>query len=56
MSIWIFNLVQMGVASSQRILETINTETELDENVAGYAAPIRGEVVFEDVSFGYEGP
>jgi len=53
MSIWIFNLVQMGVASSRRILETINTETELDENVGGYAAPIRGEVVFEDVSFGY---
>jgi ATP-binding cassette, subfamily B, bacterial len=55
MSMWIFNLVQMGVASSRRILETINTETELDENVDGYAAPIRGEVVFEDVSFGYEG-
>jgi ATP-binding cassette subfamily B protein len=53
MSIWIFNLVQMGVASSRRILETINTETELDENVGGHAAPIRGEVVFEDVSFGY---
>ena len=55
MSMWIFNLVQMGVASSKRILETINTETELDENVNGYAAPVRGEVVFEDVSFGYEG-
>ena len=55
MSIWIFNLVQMGVASSRRILETINTETELDENIGGYAAPIHGEVVFEDVSFGYDG-
>jgi ATP-binding cassette subfamily B protein len=54
MSIWIFNLVQMGVASSRRILETINTETELDENVGGHAAPIRGEVVFEDVSFSYD--
>ena len=53
MSMWIFNLVQMGVASSKRILETINTETELDENVNGYAAPIHGEVAFEDVSFGY---
>ncbi|MCU0503723.1 MAG: ABC transporter ATP-binding protein/permease [Anaerolineae bacterium] len=53
MSMWIFNLVQMGVASSRRILETINTETELDENVAGYAAPIHGEVTFQDVSFGY---
>ncbi len=44
MSMWIFNLVQMGVASAKRILETINTETELDENVGGYAAadPRRG--------------
>ncbi len=55
MSIWIFNLVQMGIASSRRILETINTETELDENAGGHAAPIRGEVVFADVSFGYDG-
>jgi ATP-binding cassette subfamily B protein len=28
-------------------------ETELDENEAGYTAPLRGEVVFENVSFGY---
>jgi len=54
MSIWIFNLIQMGVASARRILETINTETELDENVGGYAAPMRGEVVFEHVSFSYD--
>ncbi len=54
MSIWIFNLIQMGVASARRILETINTETELDENVGGYAAPMRGEVVFENVSFSYD--
>ncbi len=52
-SIFTFNLVQLGVASAGRILETINTETELDENPSGYAAPIRGEVVFENVSFGY---
>ncbi len=55
MSIWIFNLMQMGVASARRILETINTETELDENIGGHAAPIRGEVVFENVSFSYDG-
>ena len=54
-SIFTFNLVQMGIASAERILEMINTETELDENAGGYAAPIRGEVVFEDVSFGYDG-
>jgi len=52
-SIFSFNLVQLGVASAERILELINTETELDENEAGVARPIRGKVVFENVSFGY---
>ncbi len=54
-SIFTFNLVQLGIASARRILETINTETELDENPQGVAQPIRGEVAFEHVSFGYNG-
>ncbi|MCR4407636.1 MAG: ABC transporter ATP-binding protein/permease [Anaerolineae bacterium] len=54
-SIFSFNLVQLGIASAERILELINTETELDENPAGVARPIRGEVVFENVSFSYNG-
>lgn len=54
-SIFSFNLVQLGVASAERILALINTETELDENEAGVTRPIHGEVVFEDVSFSYDG-
>jgi len=54
-SIFSFNLVQLGVASAERILALIKTETELDENEVGVAQPIRGEVVFESVSFGYNG-
>jgi ATP-binding cassette subfamily B protein len=54
-SIFTFNLVQLGIASARRILEMINTETELDENPTGISRPIRGEVVFEDVSFAYDG-
>jgi ATP-binding cassette subfamily B protein len=54
-SIFSFNLVQLGIASAERLLELINTETELDENEAGVAKPIQGEVVFEDVSFSYNG-
>jgi ATP-binding cassette subfamily B protein len=54
-SIFTFNLVQLGIASGGRILETITTETELDENPGGVARPIEGEVVFEGVSFGYNG-
>lgn len=53
-SIFSFNQVQLGVASAERILELINTETELDENPAGVARPIRGEVVFDNVSFSYD--
>ncbi len=52
-SVFTFNLVQLGVAGARRILEIINTETELDENQAGVSQPIRGDVTFEHVSFGY---
>jgi ATP-binding cassette subfamily B protein len=54
-SIFTFNLVQLGIASAERILELLNTETELDENEAGVAQTIRGEVVFENVGFSYNG-
>jgi ATP-binding cassette subfamily B protein len=50
-SIFTFSLVQMGLAGAQRILELMEEETELDENKAGYAAPIRGEILFENVTF-----
>lgn len=54
-SIFSFNLVQLGIAGARRILELINTETELDENEMGASRPIGGHVVFEDVSFAYNG-
>ena len=54
-SIFSFNLVQLGIAGAERILELINTETELDENEAGITRPIQGQVVFEGVNFGYDG-
>ncbi|MFW9894028.1 MAG: ABC transporter ATP-binding protein, partial [Candidatus Thorarchaeota archaeon] len=54
-SIFTFDLLQLGVASARRILDLINTQTELDENEAGAAKLIRGQVVFENVSFSYNG-
>ncbi len=54
-SIFSFNLVQLGIASAARILEMINTETDLDENEAGSSQPIKGEVIFENIAFGYNG-
>jgi ATP-binding cassette subfamily B protein len=54
-SIFSFSLVQLGLASAERILEIIKTEADLDENPDGYSQPMRGDIVFEAVSFGYDG-
>jgi ATP-binding cassette subfamily B protein len=54
-SIFSFSLVQLGIASANRILEIIKAETELDENAGGDHKDIRGHIAFEDVSFRYEG-
>jgi len=50
-SIFTFSLVQMGIAGARRILVLMKEETELDENKAGYTAAMRGEIVFENVTF-----
>jgi ATP-binding cassette subfamily B protein len=50
-SIFTFSLVQMGIAGARRILELMQEETELDENKHGYAEVIRGEIVFDKVTF-----
>jgi ATP-binding cassette subfamily B protein len=52
-SIFTFSLVQLGIAGARRILEMIEEETEMDENKAGYAAKMRGDIVFDHVSFGF---
>ncbi len=53
-SVFSFQLAQLGIASARRILELINTETNLDENESGVARPIVGGVEFRNVSFAYE--
>lgn len=52
-SLMAYSRVSLGMAGARRILELINTETNLEENPDGYAQPISGEVRFENVSFGY---
>ncbi|HYN89917.1 MAG TPA: ABC transporter ATP-binding protein, partial [Ardenticatenaceae bacterium] len=47
------SVVQQSVASARRVLDLITTETELDENAGGVARPIAGDIVFDQVSFGY---
>ncbi len=53
---WAYSRVASGVAGARRILELINAETDLDQNVEGYAAPMEGSVAFEHVGFCYRAP
>jgi ATP-binding cassette, subfamily B, bacterial len=47
--------VALGYAGAKRILEIINTETDLDQNENGYKAPMKGAITFQDVNFSYTG-
>lgn len=53
-SIFTFALLEQGYAGARRILSLINDETDLDQNPAGYRAPMEGEIRFENVSFAYD--
>ncbi|WP_020575665.1 ABC transporter ATP-binding protein [Actinopolymorpha alba] len=52
-SIFSFSLIQLGIVSARRILTLLEEETELDQNSQGNRDAMRGELVFENVSFGY---
>ncbi len=52
-SLFAFSQVSSGLAGARRILELINTETELDENPTGHTAPMHGALTFENVTFAY---
>nr|SBP01236.1 Lipid A export ATP-binding/permease protein MsbA [Nonomuraea gerenzanensis] len=54
MSIFTFSLIQIGIVSARRILGLITSESEIEQRPDGHAAPVSGEIVFEDVTFGYE--
>lgn len=54
-SIFTFQLMQMGLAGAKRILELMREESELDENSAGHEAAIEGDVIFDNVTFQLEG-
>ena len=52
-SIFTFSLVQLGMAGASRILNLMQEETEIDENEERPSQTMRGELQFEDVTFGY---
>jgi ATP-binding cassette subfamily B protein len=53
---WAYSRVATGIASAERILELINTQTELDQNIGGHETTIRGSLTFQDVNFCYRPP
>ncbi|NUM44406.1 MAG: ABC transporter ATP-binding protein [Anaerolineales bacterium] len=52
-SLFSYSQVSSGMAGARRILELINRETDLDQNTAGYAAPMKGALEFRNVTFSY---
>lgn len=50
-----FSMVQLGLVSARRILSLMDEKTELDQNSGGYSGTITGDVIFDDVTFSYDG-
>ena len=52
-SIWAYSQISSGVSSARRILELISRENNLDQNAAGHAQPMQGEIEFRNMTFAY---
>jgi ATP-binding cassette, subfamily B, bacterial len=53
-SLFAYSQVSLGMAGARRILELINRKTDLDQNQAGIAREILGEVEFRNLSYGFD--
>jgi len=49
-----YSRVSVGLSSAKRVLDLINIETELDQNAGGYAGPMDGSILFDQVTFSYD--
>ncbi|GAB4434194.1 MAG: ABC transporter ATP-binding protein [Anaerolineales bacterium] len=52
-STFAYTQISLGLSSGRRILELINSETDLDQNADGYSGDMRGEIEFRNVTFEY---
>lgn len=50
-----YTQISLGISGGRRILELINSETNLDQNASGRTESMRGEIEFRGVSFSYPG-
>jgi len=48
-----YTQISSGISGARRILELINSETNLDQNASGRTQAVRGEIEFRGVSFAY---
>ncbi|MFX1489590.1 MAG: ABC transporter ATP-binding protein [Promethearchaeota archaeon] len=54
-SAFVFATIRVAISSAQRLLNLMNTETEIDENIEGITKQLDGRIRFENVSFSYPG-
>ena len=54
-SIRSYSQISLGIAGARRLLSTMNSENNLDQNELGHSGVIQGKVNFENVSFAYDG-
>ena len=55
-NIFAFTNLTMGVQSGRRILQILNWESDIDLNPTGYAQDIKGNIIFNHVTFSYGTP
>ncbi|MCL4559078.1 MAG: ABC transporter ATP-binding protein/permease [Chloroflexi bacterium] len=53
-SLFAYSRISLGLAGARRILELMQRENNLDQNIGGYAEPMRGEIEFRHVTFEYQ--
>jgi len=54
-SIWVFALIKLAVSGAERLLDTMEKESDIDENIQGVETTIHGIIEYENVSFKYPG-
>ncbi len=48
-----YSRVASGLSSARRVLEVINSESDLDQNIGGYSGQMDGGIQFKNVTFSY---
>jgi ATP-binding cassette subfamily B protein len=52
-SLFSLGRIASGYSSAARILEVLTAKTDLDQNTEGYDGKVKGEIVFDNVTFAY---